>query len=293
LAGYARAGDNGMSRSRRLLKYAHEVARGMLVRALRAAVRPLRVTLERKPRLLLERPELELRPTLEQLAAEHMLSAGRELFFVEIGAFDGRTGDPIHRLVVEHGWRGVLVEPQRRHFEALERTYAGNDRVSLRNVALARESGTRPFYRVREEPGAPPWVPQLASFDLDTILRHEFAYPRLRELIVADDVQTVSLEDLLAETDAARVDLFQIDAEGYDAEIVRMIDLERWRPAIVHFEHNHLSPADHEQALRRLADAGYKLAVGRFDTLAYRAWPGEGSADPDREPAALPRLRPS
>ncbi len=274
-----------MSRSRRLLKYAHGVARGLLVRALRAAARPLRVSLERKPRLLLERPELELQPTLEQVAAEHMLAAGRELFFVQVGAFDGQTNDPIHDLVVEHGWRGILAEPQRRHFEALERTYAGNERVSLRNVALAHESGTRAFYRVGEDPGAPPWVPQLASFDVETILRHEFAYPRLRELIVADEVQTLSLEDLLAGAEVSRVDVFQIDAEGYDAEIVRMIDLERWQPAIVHFEHDHLSPADHEAAMRHLTDSGYRLAIKRYDTLAYRRWPA-GSAAPERELAA-------
>ncbi|HEX4759431.1 MAG TPA: FkbM family methyltransferase [Thermoleophilaceae bacterium] len=278
-----------MSRSRRLLKYARGVARGWLVGALRAAARPLRVALVRKPRLLLERPELELQPTLEQVAAEHMLGAGRDLFFVQIGAFDGQTNDPIHDLVVEHGWHGILAEPQRRHFEALERTYSGNERVSLRNVAIARESGTRPFYRVREDPGAPPWVPQLASFDVDTILRHEFAYPRLRELIVADEVQTLSLEDLVAEAGVTRVDLFQIDAEGYDSEIVRMIDLGRWRPAIVQFEHDHLSAADHEAAMRHLAAAGYQLSVKRFDTLAYRRWPAGSGAN--RELAAAGSVR--
>jgi FkbM family methyltransferase len=269
-----------MSGLRRLLKYAKGVARGALASALRSSVRPLRVALERKPRLLLERPELELEPTLELVAAEHMLDVGPELFFVQIGAFDGQTNDPIHELVERHGWRGVLAEPQRRYFEALERTYAGNHRVTLRNVALARESGVRPFYRVREDPGAPPWVPQLASFDRDTILAHEFAYPRLRQLIVEDEVQTLSLEDLLADTDVARVDVFQIDAEGYDAEIVKMIDLARWRPAIVHFEHDHLSPADHESAMRYLADAGYGLYVKRFDTLAYRRRPADSAAAP-------------
>jgi FkbM family methyltransferase len=267
-----------------ILKHASGVTRGALVAALRAALRPLRVAVERKPRLLLERPELELRPTLEQVAAEHMLSAGTELFFVQIGAFDGQTNDPIHDLVEKYNWRGVLAEPQRRYFEALERTYAGNPRVTLRNVALSDESGFRPFYRVREDPGAPEWVPQLASFDVETILAHEFAYPRLRQLIIEDEVETRSLDDLLAETtDAHRVDVFQIDAEGYDATIVQMIDLARWRPAIVHFEHDHLSQEDHESAMRYLAEAGYRLQVKRFDTLAYRAWPADSSAG--REPA--------
>ena len=130
-----------MSGWRRLLKHLKGVARGALVGWLRMAARPLRVALERKPRLLLERPELELRPSLELVAAEYMLDVGAELFFVQIGAFDGQTNDPIHDLVERHGWRGILAEPQRRYFERLERTYAGNDRVTLRNVALSRESG--------------------------------------------------------------------------------------------------------------------------------------------------------
>jgi FkbM family methyltransferase len=278
-----------------LLRHVQGMVRGALMGALRASARPARVAIERKPALLLERPELVLEPLLEHVAAERMLDVGEELFFVQIGAFDGQTDDPIHDLVERHRWRGVLVEPQARYFERLQQTYAGNDRVMLRNVALGSESGVQIFYRVREEPGQPEWVPQLGSFDRDTILAHEFAFPRLRDLIIEDEVETLSLEDLLAQSGAERVDVFQIDAEGFDAEVVKMIDLARWRPGIVHFEHDHLSPGDHESAMRHLADAGYKLWVKRFDTLAYRRWPAgaltESSASSTAESSVSSNFR--
>jgi len=66
-----------------------------------------------------------------------------------------------------------------------------------------------------------------------------------------------------------RVDLLQVDVEGYDAEVVRMFDFDRWRPSIVNFEHTHLSPRDHESAMRHLVSHGYQIATTGVDTMGY------------------------
>ena len=46
---------------------------------------------------------------------------------------------------------------------------------------------------------------------------------------------------LLAKHGVSRVDLLQIDTEGYDFEIIRMFDHAGVRPAVVRFEHLYLS----------------------------------------------------
>jgi FkbM family methyltransferase len=227
------------------------------------------VELRKVQKVFVEHPEAELRPSLEHAVAHRIMVGGPDLFVVQVGAFDGQTNDPIHDWIVRYGWRGVLVEPQRRYFERLQTTYAGVQRLDLRNVALAASSGRMPFYSVRQDvPGVPEWVGQLATFERSTILAHEHLVPNIAELIEVTDVETQSFEDLLAGVE--RVDLLQIDAEGFDAEIVRMFDFERWRPSIVNFESVHLSPEDRDGAMRLLIGHGYRVATTDVDTLAYR-----------------------
>jgi hypothetical protein len=140
--------------------------------------------------------------------------------------------------------------------------------VTLRNVAIAEEPGLRPFYRIRDDvPDLPDWVPQLASFDLDTIMLHRWEVKGLEDLVISEDVECVTLEQLL--DGVGHIDLLQIDVEGYDAEIVRMFDFERRRPSIVRFEHVHLSSDVHDAAIERLLAYGYGVALETFDTIAY------------------------
>jgi len=74
---------------------------------------------------------------------------------------------------------------------------------------------------------------------------------------------------LVRETGVQHVDMPQVDAEGYDAEILRLFDIPARRPAIVRFEHKHLRSADHEQALGQLVDCGYGFSICGENTLAY------------------------
>ena len=52
-----------------------------------------------------------------------------DFFFIQVGANDGRNGDPIFSLVTELGWKGILLEPQKLVFENLLRNYAGYDNL--------------------------------------------------------------------------------------------------------------------------------------------------------------------
>ncbi|MBI2477370.1 MAG: hypothetical protein HYV60_01570, partial [Planctomycetia bacterium] len=82
----------------------------------------------RKPRFLKENPDLELSNLLELVIARYG-KPDEDFFFVEIGAFDGVTADPIYHMVCDRGWRGVLVEPQLEAFKLLQENYA--DRPGL------------------------------------------------------------------------------------------------------------------------------------------------------------------
>ncbi len=57
-------------------------------------------------------------------------------------------------------------------------------------------------------------------------------------------------------------DLLQIDTEGYDATILRMIDFSRCRPRLIKFEHKSLSAGERAGCDRsRLRAHGYRIAI--------------------------------
>ena len=70
--------------------------------------------------------------------------------------------------------------------------------------------------------------------------------------------------------DDKTIDLLQIDVEGYDYEIIKMIDFERVKPLIIHFEHGHLPIEQFEECLEVLIKQGYAISVeDGGDTTAY------------------------
>jgi FkbM family methyltransferase len=223
------------------------------------------------PRTVIDRPSAELRISFDYVVA-HRMAQQSEFFFVQIGPFDGRAGDPIHPFVTTYGWRGILVEPQKRYFSRLKSTYRDQPNLVFRNVAIGSRREQRTLYKIKEDvPGLPAWTPQAASFDRATLLSHRDVIPNLEELIETEEVECITLDDLLSEAPVDHIDLLQIDVEGYDHEIIRMLDLARYVPSIIRFEHKHLRREDYEATIRRLVEHGYRVASEGPDTLAYRS----------------------
>jgi hypothetical protein len=51
---------------------------------------------------------------------------------------------------------------------------------------------------------------------------------------------------------------------------LRLFDIPSRQPAIVRFEHKHLSVAEHENSIGLLVREGYQIFASGSDTLAYR-----------------------
>jgi hypothetical protein len=58
------------------------------------------------------------------------VSADRpDFFFVQIGANNGVTDDPIRQFLIKYHWHGVLVEPQPRVFQQLLKNYEPEEQL--------------------------------------------------------------------------------------------------------------------------------------------------------------------
>jgi hypothetical protein len=60
---------------------------------------------------------------LDDILCRQMFKFGRELTFIQIGAYDGVTKDPLRDYIDAYGWRGILLEPQSRPAHQLRELY--------------------------------------------------------------------------------------------------------------------------------------------------------------------------
>jgi hypothetical protein len=79
-----------------------------------------------------------------------------------------------------------------------------------------------------------------------------------------------SLSSLVVDLGLTKIDLLQVDAEGFDAAVVRMALKMRVRPDCINFEHRHLKPADRKPLFDLLEANDYLCAYGDWDLLALR-----------------------
>jgi hypothetical protein len=90
-----------------------------------------------------------------------------------------------------------------------------------------------------------------------------------RHMIRCDTVRAITFADLLQETSlTTHIDLLMIDTEGHDYEIVRQVLSTDCRPAMLIYEHTHLSVNQRDLALSALVASGYSADTLHNDTVA-------------------------
>jgi FkbM family methyltransferase len=178
-----------------------------------------------------------------------------EAFIVQIGSNDGKSNDPLNNLILRRKkWRALFVEPVPYLFDQLKKAYPKDRDFLFENVAINK--GERlPFYWLDQSakkniPSLPAWYSQLGSFNRQHIIKH-FGYA-IEPYIITTDIEGISLQTLFSRNNLQKIDVLQIDTEGYDWEILSQLDLKSIVPVLIIFEHFHLSPATKQQAIEFL-----------------------------------------
>jgi FkbM family methyltransferase len=222
-------------------------------------LRRLGVERSYRPSALFRHPDWNFAALLKLVVASY-LRARPDFTFLQVGAFDGFVEDPIHPLVEAFGLRGLVVEPQASVLDTLEASYADHPQVRVVNAAVADANGTRDFYTTAGGPS------RKASFFRPQLLKHGIPVDQIETV----QVRCATIASLLHEYGFASCDLLQIDAEGYDSQIIRTIDFDVVQPLIVRFEQVHLTTADCEECIELLASHGFRFLVERRDIIALR-----------------------
>jgi FkbM family methyltransferase len=188
--------------------------------ARRARARARRRALEARGDFSRSRPALyEMDVRLEEILAKE---GG---FFVEAGANDGYQQSNTYGLERIRGWRGLLVEPVPDLYREAARERPG---ARVFNCALVAPDHPEPVVTLRYGglmtvvggEGDREWV-SAAHAVAQEQPEHEFSVPAR------------TLSSLLDEIGAPEVDVLSLDVEGYEAQVLAGLDLDRHAPRYV------------------------------------------------------------
>lgn len=199
-------------------------------------------------------------------AIDLLAAAGEKPYFVQIGANNGIDFDDLYWSVVEHDLPGIAVEPVPDYSASLEHAYSRQPEVVPIRAAIHPTAEQMTIYRVKPERVTVKWQHGLASFDRDhLVVRHHIA----ADAILEEGVSCLSFSALLTQIPEGRtIDILAIDTEGFDAEILKMIDFDALRPKIIRFEAHHMTADQLQHWTSRLRALGYNVRMDGLDCLA-------------------------
>lgn len=204
------------------------------------------------------------------------LGRSKYFFFIQIGANDGLTGDTLNQYIKKFRWSGFLVEPVPYVFEMLKINYKDCDNLIFENIAIGKENAILPFYSIceynssgikhREMTNGYP-SDHLGSFDMKTLSNHTWMLNENACSIEVINVPTITLNDLFYKHSVKELNLLQVDAEGYDFEILNNTNFDDLKPEILIFERIHLARKEYKVLVKKLKVYGYQLFINGYDTI--------------------------
>lgn len=196
--------------------------------------------------------ELDNPPQVKIIDVIPLYPNKENMIFIEVGANNGVDNDPVRDWVKQYNWTGVLIEPVKKAFEELKVNYDGIDRVSFENVAISNsDEKSAIMYKPKSS--------KIASLDKN----HAPMKGKYKEV----EVVLKKLNDIVEEYNISKLDLLNIDAEGYDFEVIKSLDFDKVRPMIIHYEHRHLGDVK-SNCEAYLLKNGYFLCWNRNNTVA-------------------------
>lgn len=221
--------------------------------------------------------------SLSDFLSQYSASKKGDFNVIQIGANDGITHDPIHKFIKRDRWKGVLLEPQPEVFrESLSKIYKNHPGLHPICAAIGYEDGSQKLYKIGFS--SMRWATGLASFSLEKIQKlfeDGIVHKNCQKLgieiptdpakqITSEEVKVISPTTLLKSYGISKIDLLQVDAEGFDLEVIRMFDIPKTKPNAIIFENENLNPKDLAECYDLLKKEGYQLGEFGRDTLALK-----------------------
>jgi FkbM family methyltransferase len=154
------------------------------------------------------------------------LGSKRNGFFIESGAYNGLRSDPTYYLEKLLGWKGILVEPLPGAYKACMKN---RKRSKVYNCALVPDGFREPTIKmmdcklmsiVKEMADYKDWIKEGES--VQKIISKEIEVP-------ARTLNQI-LNEYFSKGLASEIDLLVLDVEGYEINVLKGLDLDKYAP---------------------------------------------------------------
>ncbi len=186
--------------------------------------------------------------------------------FVQVGANDGVSFDFLYEFVIKRKSVGIVIEPIKEYFNELLKNYKDLPEIIKVNKAIHPVDKEVVIYRISQDAISkyPSWVKGIASIDAE---HHKKTNINSAD-IIKETVQAETLMKTIRDNFRNyKIDYFQVDTEGFDFEVIKMVDFTKFSPKIIKYEFVNLNETEQKQLRALLKGQGYYLFNEFGDTI--------------------------
>ena len=178
-------------------------------------------------------------PFGEDMLIDELLGYRKRGFYVDIGAYDPIRFSNTNRFYLK-GWTGINIEPNLKQIEKFNKLRPRD--INL-NIGIFKKRGLQKFFKFKLE--------SLSTFSEKTAKRYQSQGYMLMETL---PVEVFRLGDVLAKYCKDQlIDFFSIDTEGFDYEVLKSNDWNKFKPEIVCIEIPSSKDPNYNNPKRRLS----------------------------------------
>ena len=186
--------------------------------------------------------------------------------FIQVGANDGISFDFLYEFIMLRDSEGIVIEPVKEYFNELNLNYSNFPKIIKINKAVHPLKNKVVINKI--SPLAigkyPKWVKGIASLDPD---HHKKTFIDSKDILQVE-VEADHLMNIINQNLANyKLDYFQVDTEGFDYEVVRMINFDVIKPKIIKYESVNLEIEDQKALVALLKNNGYYVFNELGDTV--------------------------
>ena len=174
-------------------------------------------------------------------------------FFIELGANDGLTQSNTAFLEFNRGWKGILIEPSA---NAYEQCCRNRPESTCFNLACVSSTFSGDEIKGDFNGGLMSSVDGIRNGSTSII-----------------SVKVSTLEKILDSMGVSFIDFLSLDTEGYELEILKGLNLDKYRPKYMLIE---IYTKEYSTLLEFLCERGYMLVMNmtNYNTTDNPGWDG-------------------
>jgi FkbM family methyltransferase len=193
----------------------------------------------------------------------------KENVSVIVGAHDFVSFDFVSEIANKYDPNFILFEPRGSSFKSLGENILRLNLSNCRAYQLCVHPSVQEItmYSVKNEclSKYPKWAEGIASINKSHLLKH----------VTAEDIEEIKVECINpdnwhSQLGIGKINLLQIDTEGFDFEILKSVNIPYHNPTIIKIKIANLQTSDKINVASYLHDLGYDCIFNGEDIIAFR-----------------------